>query len=267
MAGGVRADNEAKGGGQQNQDSTEVFTAPTDNGNQTQYGNRGSVVLLPDREKPAGIGGALGRGFYDNRRTGIAQAQAYYLTMTNEERKQLQGYYNAFGKLYGYTKPKSLWNDIVEASADSGITPWQAMAQIAADVQAGAIVPDAGSGSVTGGPRAFNNQTVNLTNPEDAQILVQNALSQYLGRNATEQELAAFTKALRKEEQASPAIDQGVSGRGGTSRVTTGGVSTAQAQEMAKDFAQSRPDYAEFQASTNLLDAFIGVLENKGRIV
>lgn len=264
MAGGVRADDK---GGQQTQTNPDVFPVPTDNGNTTQYGNKGSVVLMPDRSKPAGLGGALGRGFYDNLQTGISQAQAYYLTMTNDERERLQNYYDAFGKIYGYTKPKSLWNDIVEASADKGITPWQALEQIDADVKAGAVVPQAAAGSGTGGPRAFNNQTVNLTNPEDAQILVQNALSQYLGRNATEEELAAFTKALRKEEQASPQIDQGVSSRSGTSRVTTGGVSAAQAQEMAKDFAQSRPDYAEFQASTNLLDAFIGVLENKGRIV
>ena len=246
------------------------FVPPTDDGNDSQYGGRGSVVLVPQANRPWTTGGYSGipaSSGLKNQQMGIAQAQAFYLRLTTQERSKLQDYYNVVGKTFGYRKPKSLWNDVVEASADSGLTPWQIMEQMAADVQPGAVVPEPGSRTGSGGPRAFYNETVNLTNPEDAQILVQNALSQYLGRNATEQELAAFTKALRKEEQASPAIDQGVSGRGGTSRVTTGGVSAAQAQEMAKDFAQSRPDYAEFQASTNLLDAFIGVLENKGRIV
>lgn len=246
------------------------FTPSSDDGNDGQYGGRGSVVLVPQRNRPWETGGYSGipasRGF-ENQRMGVAQAQAFYLRLTKDERSKLQDYYNVVGKVFGYRKPKSLWNDVVEASADSGLTPWQVMEQMAADVQAGAIIAEPGAGNGTGGPRAFYNETVNLTNPEDAQILVQNALSQYLGRNATEQELDAFTKALRKEEQASPAIDQGVSGRGGVSRTTSGGVSAAQAQEMAKDFAQSRPDYAEFQASTNLLDAFIGVLENKGRMV
>lgn len=238
-----------------------VFTPLPDNGNNDPNG-RGSVVLIP---KPAGIGGNLGSRFDGSQKMGIAQAQAYFLRLTIAEREKLQEYYNVIGKTFGYRKPKSLWNDVVEASADSNLTPWQVLEQMSADVKSGAVIAQPGDGR--GGPRAFNNQTVNLTNPEDAQVLVQNALTQYLGRNATEQELAAFTKALRKEEQASPQIDQGVSSRSGTSRVTTGGVSAAQAQDMAKDFAQSRPDYAEFQASTNLLDAFIGVLENKGRIV
>lgn len=244
-----------------------VFKPSPDDGNEDSS-SRGSTVLVPQANRPWSTGGYSGipvaKGF-ENEKMGIARAQAFYLRLTAAERATLQDNYKVVGKLFGYRKPKSLWNDVVEAAADSGMTPWEIMDQMVSDVKAG-NVPDIG-GDGSGGPRAFYNKTVNLTNPEDAQILVQNALSQYLGRNATEQELAAFTKALRKEEQASPAIDQGVSGRGGTSRVTTGGVSTAQAQEMAKDFAQSRPDYAEFQASTNLLDAFIGVLENKGRIV
>lgn len=245
-----------------------VFKPSPDDGNEDSS-SRGSTVLVPQANRPWSTGGYSGipaSSGLKNQEMGIAQAQAFYLRLTNQERSKLQDYYNVVGKAFGYRKPKSLWNDVVEASADSGMTPWQIMEQMASDVNAGAVVPES-TGTGAGGPRAFYNETVNLTNPEDAQILVQNALSQYLGRNATEQELAAFTKALRKEEQASPAIDQGVSGRGGTTRTTSGGVSAAQAQEMAKDFAQSRPDYAEFQASTNLLDAFIGVLENKGRIV
>lgn len=109
-----------------------------------------------------------------------------------------------------------------------------------------------GSGpSGSGGP--FTNTTVQLSTPFDARALVDNALNQYLGRDAKPKERAAFLAQLNGTEMANPQVDSGVSGKGGTSRVASGGVGASGAALLAEDFAKSRGDYAETQASTTLL--------------
>lgn len=107
-----------------------------------------------------------------------------------------------------------------------------------------------GSGGA-GGPRAFTNTTVQLTNETDARALVDNALNQYLGRDANDQEREKFWKQLNKQQAKNPNVSKGVAGPGGTNAVQSGGFNTA---TFAEDFAKSRDDYAETQASTTVLD-------------
>jgi hypothetical protein len=80
---------------------------------------------------------------------------------------------------------------------------------------------------------------VNLTNPTDAKVLVDNALQQYLGRDATKEEQSAFYKALQGQERTNPQVT--------TKTSSSGGVNT---QEIAKEYAQARPDYAEYTTDT-----------------
>lgn len=108
-----------------------------------------------------------------------------------------------------------------------------------------------GGGGSAYGP--FTNTTVSLTNEFDARALVDNALRQYLGRDATAKERKGFWQQLNAAEKKHPSVDSGVTSKGGTSRVTSGGVGAAGAQTMAEDFAMSRDDYAETQGSTTLL--------------
>ena len=108
-----------------------------------------------------------------------------------------------------------------------------------------------GGGSSSGGP--FTNTTVQLTNQFDARALVDSALNQYLGRDAKPKERAAFLAQLNGTEMANPQVDSGSTGPSGTTRVASGGIGAAGAGVLAEDFAKSRDNYAETQASTTLL--------------
>ena len=84
--------------------------------------------------------------------------------------------------------------------------------------------------------------STNITNQFDAKSLVNNALQQYLGRTATEKELAQFHAQLNQTEMSNPTVRT----PNGHDVTTTGGAGSG-AQE-AVDFAKSRNDYAETQA-------------------
>ena len=90
------------------------------------------------------------------------------------------------------------------------------------------------------------SSVVNLTNPDDAKMLVNAALQQYLGRDATDDEIAEFTKALNKAERGAPIVR--------TKSQVSGGVSP---QQRAIEFAQARPEAAETAVRTKYIDWFI----------
>ena len=89
------------------------------------------------------------------------------------------------------------------------------------------------------------SRVVNLTNPDDAKSLVNGALQTYLGRDATQEEITEFTKALNKAERQNPIVS--------TRTQRSGGVSPAQ---RAEDFARSQEGSAEFLADTQYSNWF-----------
>lgn len=97
---------------------------------------------------------------------------------------------------------------------------------------------DAGSGGGSGGGSA---SVVNLTNQFDAEVLVNNALNQYLGRDATEQEVDEFYKKLNRQERNNPRVaTPGGSGGGFNSQL------------FAEEFAQQDSEYADVTADVTL---------------
>lgn len=90
------------------------------------------------------------------------------------------------------------------------------------------------------------SRVIDLTNPSDAKVLADNALSTYLGRAANEDETEMFLSTLNKVERRNPIVTT-PSGR-------TGGVNT---QQVAKEFAQSQEGAAEYLASTKYMDWFM----------
>jgi hypothetical protein len=159
---------------------------------------------------------------------------------------------------------ETAWNTVLEDSAAlyankpdaKNLSVWDFLYGKASKGAATAAKNDSdgpGSGPRGGGSQAFTNTTVQFSNEFDARALVDNALNQYLGRDARPQERAKFLAMLNQTEAANPQVDSGVSGPSGTSRATSGGVGAAGAGLMAEDFAKSRGDYAETQASTTLL--------------
>ncbi len=105
-----------------------------------------------------------------------------------------------------------------------------------------------GGGGAGGGPST--TVQLNLTNQSDAAMLVDQALTQYLGREATAQEKEKFWGVLNGAEQRNPNVSQNSGGQN-QSIVNSGGVNP---QQAAKEFAQSRKGAAEYMANTQYAD-------------
>lgn len=130
-----------------------------------------------------------------------------------------------------------------------------------------------GSGSGSGSGSGFTS-TVDLTDPGTATALVDNALSQYLGRRASDKETQQFRAALRAMEMANPqtATVETVKTKGkdgkpstSTSAVVRGG--DFNPQVFADEWAASQDGAGEYQAVTTFLDAFMGSLGNQAEVV
>jgi len=107
-----------------------------------------------------------------------------------------------------------------------------------------------------GGP----TQAVNLTDPGTAKQLMNQSLQQYLGRDATPDELEKFVTALNKAEMRNPQT----SVRSGSTAVSAGGFNPA---TFAQDYAAGMEGAGEFQAVTSALDNFIGSLSNPVKVL
>jgi hypothetical protein len=105
-----------------------------------------------------------------------------------------------------------------------------------------------GGGGAGGGPST--TVQLNLTNQSDAAVLVDQALTQYLGREATAKEKEKFWGVLNGAQQQNPNVSQNSGGQN-ASIVNSGGVNP---QQAAKEFAMSRKGAAEYMANTQYAD-------------
>jgi len=182
----------------------------------------------------------------------------------------------AMDKAYGkgnYTHQDLIkgWQSAVDQSAQrlqvygQQITPDQIFTRMLGNLAANGLTAGGTAiGNGAGGTSRATQKSVNLTDPSTARGLIDNALSQHLGRQANPQEQAAFLKALNVQQQASPTITEQTtttSGRNSSSTSqTTGGFN---ASTFADEYAAGQQGAGEFQAATTLLDSFIGALGAK----
>lgn len=167
----------------------------------------------------------------------------------------------------------SHWNDVVTLAASETqatgrlVSPWDVAERLAGDSarRRSASGGSGGGGGAYTGPvtTKSRDKVVNLTDPSQAQILVDDALTQYLGRDATEEERVEFYKALNRLEKKNPQIQtstQTVTPKGNALRVskssstTRGGID---ARVVAEEYAASRPEAAETAMSGQLMDWFM----------
>lgn len=125
----------------------------------------------------------------------------------------------------------ALWTQTVNTAAAYGavnaaepLTPWEVLRKTA---------------EAANGTGARSTSVVNLTNAADAKTLVNNSLGEYLGRAATQDELDSFITTLNNVERKNPVNSSQTQRSGGTNP-----------QMVAEEFAQSRPDAAEFTAQS-----------------
>lgn len=129
------------------------------------------------------------------------------------------------------------------------MTPWDVLANSIPGVSAGTYKNNAGYTYVTGmtSQQAADIATkaaqtskqsttsevdINYTDPDTARYVLNQASEQLLGRQATNQEIAAFTKSLNANEANFPKMSQDIKSTTGTSdtTVTPGGTSTLGSQ-------------------------------------
>ncbi len=94
-----------------------------------------------------------------------------------------------------------------------------------------------------GGGAGGYSKVVDLTNPADAEVLVNNSLNQYLGRDATDDERNVFLKTLNAVERKNPIVTTQTSRSGGTNP-----------QQVAKEFALSQETAAEDTVNTTYMN-------------
>jgi hypothetical protein len=127
-----------------------------------------------------------------------------------------------------------------------------------------------GGGGGGGGPFSSTSRRISLTDAGTANQIINQALSRYMGRQATAQEQKQFLKALnvQERENVTTTVTKGNVSADGRVRdetsVTKGGFNR---DDFAEKFSKSREGYAEYQAATTYLDAFIGALEDKTRVI
>lgn len=137
--------------------------------------------------------------------------------------------------------------------------------------KAGLIKAQAGGAGGYRGPVTTRSvdEIVDLTNPSQAQMLVDDSLNKYLGRNATEEERSTFLDALNQLERKNPRRQestQTITPKGDALRISKGkSVSSGgiDPRVVAEEFAASRPEAAESMASTQYMDWFMEKLRQE----
>lgn len=198
----------------------------------------------------------------------VEDAYGHFTMLDDDAYNHVAAVYQALnpGKKPTFSNLQSLWKDMVDEAAyrlkiGQPVTPLNAMDEFATRrLQETAA---AAGGSDISKTTSFRNESVTLTNPSQAKTLVNNALSQYLGRAATQKEQQAFLAALNAEERKSPSVTSGTqtqtAGGSSTKGVTTGGMSSAQ---FAQDWALKQQGAGEHVAATTYLDTFLSALAN-----
>lgn len=229
----------------------ELLARAYGNGNQTSaYGAVGQdkmVWMGPGYAQPGTPGKRGSQGTPANPgNMSIADAQKLVWRFTPEERA-LWEEYNLVdnGYIPGDAAAEGLWQNVLEGLAaqqaamgeEGRMDPWEYMQmKIQRRRETEAAKGGGGGGSST-------RSIVNLTNKQDATVLVDQALSESLGRRATSKEVNKFLSVLNKVERSNPTVVS-ASGQSGGSNP----------QLVAQEFAQSREGAAEFTASSSYMD-------------
>lgn len=103
----------------------------------------------------------------------------------------------------------------------------------------------------------------NISNEQDAEIIVDAALSNFLGRGATRDEKANLSRALRKYEQGTPTVTTTTQGAGGAVSTSTSGASAeGRQQAILGGFSEGQRREMSGVVNTQLGDLFSSMLRN-----
>jgi len=164
----------------------------------------------------------------------------------------------------------AVWQDAVDLAARflaSGkkVTPWKAAELMAQSGTSGGGSRYGSSGGTFTGTRSSTKPSVDLTDPETAKAITNDALSRALGRAARPEEAAQFLQVINSAEKSNPTLtttntryDKGV--EVGGSSIRSGGVTDAGRTQMVTDQAQEMPEYGAYQAASTYFNAMVDAL-------
>jgi len=218
----------------------------------------GLPAIIPNRNDPQVYWGteAFPSGGTQDQTMSLSDAAYTYALLTPQENLQLNSMMDRhFGvNRWQQSYVKNAWREAANISATalkngSRVTIFDAFDSLAS-MDAGHTKAAGGSGGGAAGP----TQSVNLTDPGQAKTLLNNSLSTYLGRKASQAEYDKFVFSLTQQEMANP----NKSTVSGNTRITSGGFDPA---TFADEYAAGQQGSAEYQAATTYLDAFLGALK------
>lgn len=196
----------------------------------------------------------------DRKETDVNDARLEWYRWTDEERRAWAQYLVSIGAIDPEEASdmglvQKLWESAVDEAANyraagkENVTPWDAV-RVAADFGGG---PGSKKGGFTGS-KTQRSQSVDLTDPTTARAMVNDVLSRRLGREATDDEVRAFTETLNAAERANPTITETIAQyRAGDlvnqSSTTSGGLSAAGKQRVLDEEAMAAPEYGAYQAA------------------
>ena len=164
---------------------------------------------------------------------------------------------------YGYDaspiQANAVYSDAVAIASLKNITVQDALQDL---IRSGKGQGKDGSGPGSG-PRAFTNvtKTINLTDPGEAERVLNSALASYMGRRADDDEIQEFVKQLNRNERFNPTVTtaKGVAATSGTTQTQNqeGGFDST---NFAERWARGRKGAGEYQAATTYMDAFTKVI-------
>lgn len=203
-----------------------------------------------------------------------SQALGAFYGWTDQERREWGQYLASIGYIDeddadDYSTLLKAWNEVIDetsrfTAAGKKVDPW-GVAKIIAGTDNDPGNP--GSGRTRAGrERGFTgsrsatstNTQVDLTDGKTAKALVNQTLSKFLGRNATDEEIRAFTQTLHAAEKANPvtatttttdSFADGIQTGSKSSTTTSGGLSAAGKAQTLEDQATNLPEYASYQAA------------------
>ena len=161
----------------------------------------------------------------------------------------------------------AVWQDAIDLSARftvSGkkVSPWEAAGLLDPGTYGGRY---GSSGGAFTGNRSSTSRSVDLTDPETARAITNDALSRALGRTARPEEAAQFLQVINSAEKSNPTLtttntryDKGV--EVGGSSIRSGGVTDAGRTQMVTDQAQEMPEYGAYQAASTYFNAMVDAL-------
>lgn len=144
----------------------------------------------------------------------------------------------------------SSWSDFFDSASYSDM-PWDEYLDYRVEIDSGLYGTGPGGGG--GGPTT----QIYLSSESQAGQMLDQAFTQYLGRTASDEEVATWTELLNEAQRANPAV---TTSSGGTV-VTEGQFDPTR---FAREYTQSQEGYAERFAAVTFMDALDAALANRG---